>query len=393
MFSKKTIKSLEKSSWIRAMFEEGNKLRQLHGADNIFDFSLGNPDVEPPKAVKDALFEISKSNEKGMHKYMSNGGYESTRKAVADMISKEYAMDISLSNICMVTGAAAGINVTLKSLLNDNEEVIIFKPFFAEYLFYITHANGIPVIVDTIEDTFTIDLDKFTKAITKNTKAIIINSPNNPTGVVYSESDLIQMATIVKEKEREFGTNIFIVSDEPYTKIVFGNVKVPVMMKIFKKTISVNSYSKSLSLPGERIGYITVSPLIPNNQLLMSAILFNNRTLGFVNAPAIQQRIIEKCINEKIDPIIYEERRDLLYNHLISLGFTCQKPDGAFYLFMKSPEENEVNFVKQAQKFNILLVPGRGFGQPGYVRLSYCISKDIIKRSLPSFTKLAELYK
>ncbi len=393
MFSKKTIESLEKSSWIRAMFEEGNKLRQLHGADNVYDFSLGNPDVEPPKAVKDAIRDISNSKEKGMHKYMSNGGYESTRKAVADMISKEYNMDISSSNICMVTGAAAGINVTLKSILNDLEEVIIFKPFFAEYLFYITHSNGIPVIVDTIKDTFTMDLDKFANAITNKTKAIIINSPNNPTGVVYGESDLEQMATIIKEKEDKFGTNIFIISDEPYTKIVYGNIKIPTMMKIFKKTISINSYSKSLSLPGERIGYITVSPLIPNNQLLMSAILFNNRTLGFVNAPAIQQRIIEKCINEKIDPIIYEERRDLLYNHLISLGFTCQKPDGAFYLFMKSPEEDEVNFVKQAQKFNILLVPGSGFGQPGYVRLSYCISKDIIKRSLPSFTKLAQLYK
>lgn len=393
MFSNKTITSLEKSSWIRAMFEEGNKLRELYGADNVYDFSLGNPDVEPPKAVKDAIRDISNSKEKGMHKYMSNGGYESTKKAVANMMSKEYNIKIPSSNICMVTGAAAGINVTLKSLLNDLEEVIIFKPFFAEYLFYISHANGVPVIVDTKKDTFTIDLGSFAKAITKKTKAIIINSPNNPTGVVYCEEDLIKMAIIIKEKEEEFNTNIFIISDEPYTKIVFGNIKVPIMMKIFEKTISINSYSKSLSLPGERIGYITVNPLLPNNQLLMSAILFNNRTLGFVNAPAIQQRIVEKCINELIDPFIYEERRDLLYNHLISLGFSCQKPDGAFYLFMKSPEEDEINFVKQAQKFNILLVPGRGFGQPGYVRLSYCISKDIIKRSLPSFTKLAKLYK
>jgi len=392
MFSDKTIESLKNSSWIRAMFEEGNKLRKLYGNENVYDFSLGNPDVEPPKAVKEAISKIALSDEKGMHKYMSNGGYESTKQAVANMISKEYKMDISSANICMVTGAAAGLNVVFKSLLNPNEEVIVFKPFFAEYLFYITHSNGVPVVVDTIKDTFQIDLNNFEKAITKNTKALILNSPNNPTGVIYDQTTLEQMAAIIKQKEKEYNINIFVISDEPYSKIVFGDVVLPILFHIFDKAISVNSYSKSLAIPGERIGYITISPKIPDTNLLMSAILFNNRTLGFVNAPAIQQRIVEMCINERIDPKIYEERRDILYNHITSLGFQCQKPKGAFYLFVKSPIPNEIDFVKKAQEYNILIVPGRGFGQEGYVRLTFCISLDVIKRSLLAFSKLAKEY-
>lgn len=392
MFSDKTVENLKNASFIRAMFEEGNKLRQQFGAENVYDFSLGNPDVEPPKAVKEAIHALSLSQEKGMHKYMSNGGYDSTKTAVAKKISDEYQMEIPFTNVCMVTGAAAGLNVVLKSLLNDNEEVIIFRPYFAEYLFYIRHANGIPVIVDTEKDTFNIDLDKFRNAITEKTKAVIINSPNNPTGVIYKKEVLAKMAKIIDEKEKEFGSHLFVISDEPYTKIVFGNIRVPVMFQIFNKAVSINSYSKSLALPGERIGYITVSPKIPDDQLLMSAILFNNRTLGFVNAPALQQRIIELCINESIDPKIYEERRDLLYNHLISLGFECLKPEGAFYLFMNSPVPDEMEFVRKAQEFNILLVPGRGFGLPGYVRLTFCIGLETIKRSLPAFTELAKSY-
>ncbi|MBN2852598.1 MAG: pyridoxal phosphate-dependent aminotransferase [Clostridia bacterium] len=392
MFSDKTVENLKSASFIRAMFEEGNKLRKQYGEENVYDFSLGNPDVEPPLAVKEAIKSISLSQEKGMHKYMSNGGYDSTKKAVAKMISHEYEMDIPFTNICMVTGAAAGLNVVLKSLLNDNEQVIVFSPYFAEYLFYIRHANGIPVIVSTEKDTFNIDLTQFENAITSQTKAVIINSPNNPTGVIYKKEVLEKMAAIIAEKEKEFNSHIFVISDEPYTKIVFGKVKIPVLFQIFKKIISINSYSKSLALPGERIGYITVSPLIPDDQLLMAAILFNNRTLGFVNAPALQQRIVELCINESIDPKIYEERRDVLYNHLISLGFECLKPEGAFYLFMNSPVPDEMEFVKKAQEYNILVVPGRGFGLSGYVRLTFCISMDIIKRSLPAFTQLAKSY-
>jgi len=393
MFSNKIINNLKKSSWIRAMFEEGNKLRKEYGAENVFDFSLGNPEVEPPKAVKEALYKISQSNEIGMHKYMNNAGYESTRKAVANMISNEYDMHIPFSNICMVTGAAAGLNVVFKSILNPEEEVIIFRPFFAEYLFYISHANGNPIIVDTIEDTFQIDLVKFEKAITIKTKAIILNSPNNPTGVIYDESTLKTMANIIKRKEKEFNIDIFVISDEPYTKIVFDEIKLPILFKIFDKAVSVNSYSKSLALPGERIGYITISPNLKESDLLMSIILFNNRTLGFVNAPALQQRIVEMCINEKVDSNIYKERRDILYNHLISIGFECQKPAGAFYLFVKSPVPDEMEFVNKALKYNILVVPGRGFGQKGYIRMTYCISLDTIKRALPHLTKLANEYK
>lgn len=391
MFSKKVMDSLSRSSWIRAMFEEGSRLIKIHGEENVFDFSIGNPEVDPPAEVVAAIKEIAFDETPGTHRYMSNAGYPFVREAIAGKLTKSYGMEIPADNICMVCGAAAGLNVVLKSILNPDEEVIIFAPYFAEYKFYVGNSGGIPVVVET-DEKFQIDLKALENAITARTKAVLINSPNNPTGVVYRENTLSDMAEVIKKKEKELGINIILISDEPYNEIIYDIDKLPVVFKIFEKAVIINSYSKSLALPGERIGYIAVSPRLEDSKLLMSAIIFNNRTLGFVNAPAFSQRIVAKAINASIDPCIYRERRDVLYNHLISLGFECQKPDGAFYLFVKSPVEDELEFVRTAQKYNVLIVPGRGFGRSGYFRMSFCVSMETIKRSLPAFEKIAAEY-
>lgn len=391
MFSNSVIENLKRSSWIRAMFEQGNKLREIYGSENVFDFSIGNPDIEPPKEVTDAIKAIAEDKSIGMHRYMPNAGYPFVKSAIAKKLSFKYKIDIPSENICMVCGAAAGLNVVFKSILNPNEEIIIFAPYFAEYKFYIGNGGGVPVVVETT-GSFQIDTEAFKDAITHSTKAVLLNSPNNPTGVIYKEETLMRMAEIIKGKETELGINIIVVSDEPYNEIVYDIEKLPVMFNIFEKVIVVNSYSKSLALPGERIGYIAVSSKIKDCDTLMAAIIFNNRTLGFVNAPAMAQRIVEKAINASVNPDIYKERRDILYNHLVSLGFECQKPDGAFYLFVKSPVEDELEFVKTAQEFNVLVVPGRGFGRAGYFRISFCVNLDTIKRSLPAFDAIAKKY-
>lgn len=391
MLSEKVIENLNNSSWIRAMFEEGNKLKQIHGAENVFDFSIGNPEIEPPGEVNAAISDIASDNTKGTHRYMQNAGYPFVREAIADKLAKEYRTEIPSENICMVCGAAAGLNVVLKSILNPSEEVIIFAPYFAEYKFYIGNGGGTPVVVET-DDAFDIDINAFREAVTPNTKAVLINSPNNPTGVIYSKKTLEALSAAIRDKEKEFNTDIFLLSDEPYNEIKYTDEKLPAVFNIFDKAVVVNSYSKSLALPGERIGYIAVSPKIPDCDLMMAAIIFNNRTLGFVNAPAISQRIVAKAVNASVDPSIYRERRDILYNHLTELGFECQKPQGAFYLFVKSPVPDEIEFIKGAQKYNVLVVPGRGFGRAGYFRLSFCVGLETIKGSLPAFEKIAAEY-
>lgn len=391
MFSDKVMDNLKRASWIRAMFEQGNKLKQEFGDENVYDFSIGNPEVDPPEEVVKAINEIAADKTPGTHRYMPNAGYPFVKEAISGKLTSIYGMEVPSDNICMVCGAAAGLNVVFKSILNPDEEVIIFAPYFAEYKFYVGNGGGTPIVVETNED-FQIDVDAFKDAITSNTKAVLINSPNNPTGVIYSEETLQSMAAVINEKEKELGINIILISDEPYNEIIYEIKKLPVVFNIFDKTIVVNSYSKSLALPGERIGYIAVSPKIEDCDKLMAAIIFNNRTLGFVNAPAFSQRVVAKAINASVDPSIYKERRDILYNHLISLGFECQKPDGAFYLFVKSPVEDELDFVATAQKYNVLVVPGRGFGRAGYFRMSFCGNMDTIKRSLPAFTKIAEEY-
>lgn len=388
MISKKIVENISNSSWIRKMFEEGEKLRGVYGADKVFDFSIGNPNFEPPKEVKEVLKEIVLKDEKGSHRYMNNAGFDDVRGVIANRIEKESGVILNSSNIVMTCGAAGGLNVVLKTILNPDEEVIAFSPYFVEYGFYVDNHGGKLVVVPTESDVFQPSVEVLSKYINEKTKAIIINSPNNPTGVIYSEETLSLIANLIEEKEKEFNSTIFIISDEPYTKIVYDNVIVPSIMKIFKTAIIVNSFSKSLALPGERIGYIAASSNIENVDLLMNGLVFCNRTLGFVNAPAIFQKVVSKAIDANVDVDQYKLRRDMLYNILVEAGFSVIKPQGAFYLFPKAPIADDVEFAKRALKYNILVVPGSGFGYPGYFRLSYCVDLSTIENSKEAFIKL-----
>lgn len=387
--SKKIEENLKHVSWIRAMFEEGEKLRKKYGSENVFDFTLGNPNVEPPQKFKDELKKLALNPIHGMHRYMSNAGYPETRRAIAQVLSEDSGLSFNENNIVMTVGAGGGLNVALKTLLNPGEEVIVLAPYFVEYGFYIDNHGGVIKIVETLEN-FQIDLNSIKNAITEKTKAIIINSPNNPTGVVYSEDSLKSLGELLKRKEDELGTKIYIISDEPYAKIVYDDAAVPSVFKYINNCIVVTSHSKDLALPGERIGYLAVSPKAKNLELIIEGATFANRTLGFVNAPAMMQRLVANLQREKVNIDEYKEKRDILYENLTEMGFEMIKPQGAFYLFPKSPITDDVEFIKAAQKYNILLVPGRGFGKPGYFRISYCIDKQIIMNSLPSFRKLTE---
>jgi aspartate aminotransferase len=393
MFSDKVVKNLGKSSWIRAMFEEGEKLRKIYGSEKVYDFSIGNPEGEPPKGVKEALKTIVIEDRPGIHRYMSNAGFTDVREKIAGMIKAETAVDVPAGNIIMTCGAAGGLNVALKAILNPQDEVIVLAPYFVEYLFYIDNHGGSPVVVPTNSKTFEPDTEILDKYITPRTKAIIINSPNNPTGVIYSEETLTKLSNFLEKKEKEYGTNIYVISDEPYAKIIYDDAKVPSVLKIFKNSIVVNSFSKSLAIPGERIGYIAVNNSIDNAEVLVNAMVFCNRTLGYVNAPALMQKVIGEASIEDVDVRGYKEKRDILYNHLTKIGFSCIKPQGAFYLFPKAFIEDDVEFVREAVKFNILLVPGQGFGMPGYFRMSYSVDKKTIINSLPAFEELAKKFR
>lgn len=393
MISKKMEQNLANSSFIRAMFEEGEKLRKQFGADNVYDFSLGNPDNPPQLKVKETLKNLVLEDKPNMHAYMSNAGYPDVREKVAAYIKKESGVSLGSENIIMTCGAAAALNVTFKALLDPDDEVIVLAPYFVEYLFYIDNHGGKPVIVSTKKDTFEPDPEELEKHLTKRTKAIILNTPNNPTGVVYSEQVLSEISKVLESAEKKFGTTIYVLSDEPYNKITYDNVKVPNMMKIFKNAIILNSFSKSLALPGERIGYIAISSNIDDYIKVSDAMVFANRTLGFVNAPALFQKVIAEALEEEVDNTLYKQRRDMLYNHLTSLGFTCAKPQGAFYLFPKALIADDVEFKNRALKYNLIIVPGSGFGCPGYFRLAYCVSPKMVEASLPAFTALAKEFK
>ncbi|EDS76975.1 aspartate aminotransferase [Clostridium botulinum C str. Eklund] len=390
MFSEKVVKNLSNSSWIRLMFEERAKLEKKYGKDNVYDYSLGNPYAEPPTEVTYSLKKHILGKEKGLHRYMSNAGYPEVREKIAESLEKQNGIKLSKENIVMTVGAAGGLNVVLKSLLNPNEEVIVFAPYFVEYNFYTDNHGGKTVVVPPNTSTFEPDLNAFENSITDKTKAIIINNPNNPTGVIYSEDTFKNIASILNKKEKEFGTTIFVLSDQPYSEIVYDNTKLPNILSIFKNTIIVNSFSKSLGLAGERIGYIAVSSNIENVDTLISALSFCNRTLGFVNAPALFQKVVSDSLDAKVDISAYEKRRNFLYENLTKLGFECVKPEGAFYLFPKALIDDDVEFVKRAMKYNLLLVPGSGFGCPGYFRLSYCVDFNMIKNSIQAFEKLVQ---
>lgn len=392
MFSEEVVKGLSNSSWIRLMFEEGTRLAAIYGADKVYDYSIGNPYAEPPKEVLDSLKKHVLSDEKGTHRYMNNAGYADVREKVAKALETD-SVKLTAENIVMTVGAAGALNVVLKSLLNPMEEVIVFAPYFVEYNFYVENHGGRTVVVPPDTTTFEPNLEAFEKSITSKTKAIIINNPNNPTGVVYSEATLRSIEEILTRKQNELGTTIFVLSDQPYAEIVYDNTKVPNMISIFSNAIIVNSFSKSLGLAGERIGYIAASSRIKDIDILMKAFSFCNRTLGFVNAPGLFQRVIGDALHAKVDVTEYEKRRNFLYDNLTRLGFECVKPQGAFYLFPKALIEDDVEFVKRAMKHNLLLVPGSGFGCPGYFRMSYCVKFEMIENSIPAFEKLVAEFK
>ncbi|MDR1932398.1 MAG: pyridoxal phosphate-dependent aminotransferase [Spirochaetales bacterium] len=390
MFSEKVVENLRNSSAIRAMFEEGAKLKQEFGAENVFDFSLGNPDPEPPPETLDALRRLALSGEKGLHGYMNNAGYADVRAKIAEQLNLQSGRSLTHNNIVMTCGAGGGLNVILKAILNPGEEVIIFSPFFVEYKFYAENYGGKIVVVPTDANTFLPGLEALEKSIGPQTKAVILNTPNNPTGVVYPEELLRDMETILLQKGGRYSTVIYLVSDEPYRDIVYDGVKTPSVLKIFRNSIVGYSFSKSLSLPGERIGYVASSDRIDDVATLNDALSFTNRTIGFVNAPSLFQRVVAQCLDVKVDINIYKERRDILYDHLVKLGFSCVKPQGAFYLFPKSPLGDTQEFKRLALKHKIILVPGAGFGCPEYFRLAYCTGIETIKNSLPAFTALAK---
>lgn len=392
MISKKVVESLERASWVRAMFDKGAKLRQIHGDENVYDFSLGNPDPEPPASVKEALKNIISEDPKGIHRYMSNAGFLDVREKIACKINNETKLSLTVDNIIMTCGAAGGLNVVFKTLLDPGDEVIIFAPFFGEYNFYVDNHCGNTVIIPPVKGSFEPDLELFESKINKKTKALIINSPNNPSGYIYSEKTLKNISDIINSKEKEFNCTIYVVSDEPYNQLVYDDIELPSILKIFKNSFVVNSFSKSLSLPGERIGYIAVNPNIENVKTVINSLIFSNRILGFVNAPAMFQKVISHSLDAKVDVEMYKARRDRLYEIVTESGFSCIKPQGAFYLFPQSPIENDVEFVEHALKYNLLLVPGTGFGCPGYFRLTYCISIETIESSYPAFKALAKDY-
>ncbi len=393
MFSEKIVNNLKNSSWIRLMFEEGTRLAEKYGAENVYDYSIGNPYAEPPIEVIESLKKHVTGGEKGIHRYMSNAGYPEVRARVAESLEKESKVKLSANNVVMTVGAAGGLNVLLKSLLNPSEEVIVFAPYFVEYNCYVDNCGGQTVVVSPDKSTFEPDLESFEKSITSKTKALIINNPNNPTGVVYSEKVLKSIEEIITRKEKEYGTDIYVISDQPYCEIVYDNIKVPSLLAIFKNAIIVNSFSKSLGLAGERIGYIAVSSRMENADILADALAYCNRTLGFVNAPGLFQKVVGDAINAKVDITGYEKRRNFLYDNITRLGFECVRPQGAFYLFPKALIDDDVEFVKRAMKYNLLLVPGSGFGCPGHFRMSYCVKFDMIERSIPAFEKLVQEFK
>ena len=388
--SNKIAAHISKSSWIRKMFEEGEKMRQEFGVDKVYDFTLGNPDVEPPKSFHRDLLKLAENPLPGMHRYMNNAGYPETRAAVAAKLARDSGLGVKADHVIMTCGAGGALNVVLKTILNPGEEVIILAPYFVEYKFYIDNHGGVPVEVWTDRETFQLDIDAIEKAITPKTRAILICTPNNPTGVIYPAESLQRLGDLLKGLHKRNGHLIYLISDEPYARIAYDGKHVPNIFPLVESSIIVTSHSKDLALPGERIGYLAANPRMDTVMQFMEGAIFCNRVLGFVNAPALMQRLVANLQDESVDITAYQAKRDLLVNELTSMGFSMVKPDGAFYLFPKSPLEDDVAFVMLAQKHHILLVPGAGFGAPGFFRVAYCISKDIIERSLPAWRELAK---
>ena len=391
MIADKMKALVKNSSAIRAMFEEGKIMAAKYGAENVYDFSLGNPNVPAPVQVKEAIIEeAEKEDPIVLHGYMSNAGYEDVRQAIAESINKKFDTAFSAKNIIMTVGAAGGLNVILKTLLNPGDEVIAIAPYFGEYNSYVSNFDGKLVVVSPNTETFQPNLTELEEKLTARTKAVIVNSPNNPTGVIYSEETIQEMAEILRKKQKEFGTDIYLISDEPYRELAYDGAEVPYLTKYYENAIIGYSFSKSLSLPGERIGYLVIPDEAADSEDVISAAGTATRILGYVNAPSLMQKAVAKCLDAQADVPYYDRNREDLYNGLKEMGFECIKPQGAFYLFMKSPVADEKVFCEAAKKQHILIVPGSSFACPGYVRIAYCVAHETIINAMPGFKALAE---
>lgn len=393
MISKKMEPLVQNSSVIRAMFEEGAKMKAKYGEDNVFDFSLGNPNVPAPIEVKEAIIDIIENEDTvRVHGYMNNAGFEGTRSAVADHLNRLNGTKFSAKNIIMVVGAGSALNVSLKTMVNPGDEVLTFAPYFVEYGNYAANYDGKLVVVPPNEEDFMPDVEKMKELITSKTKAVIINNPHNPTGVIYGEDIIKSIATALEEKQRELKSVIYLIVDEPYRELVYVDKPVPYVTKYYDNTIVAYSYSKSLSLPGERIGYIVIPDESDESDEFIAAATIANRVSGCVNAPSLMQLVIERCVDAEADVEFYRKNGEILYSGLTEAGFECLKPEGAFYLWMKSPIADDKEFVAKAKAYNILMVPGSSFAGPGYVRLAYCVSRETCQNSIEKFKELAKEY-
>jgi aspartate aminotransferase len=389
--SNRISRLMENSSWIRAMFEESVRLKKIYGPENVYDFTLGNPISEPPQELKKKLIEIVSREELGMHRYMSNSGYDEVREQIATFHRENSGLPFTRDHIIMTVGSAGGINVILKALLDPGDEVIVLSPFFVEFMFYIENHGGVMRLVETTED-FHLDVKAIETAINDKTKAIIVNSPNNPTGAVYHEEELKELAALLTRK-REEGQRVFLISDEAYRKIIYDNMVLPDAFRLYQDTISVFSHSKDLGLAGERIGYVAISPQIEGDRALIDAMIFANRILGFINAPALMQRLVGKFQKNSVDVMDYQKRRDAMCDILIEAGFDVKLPEGTFYIFPKSPIENDIEFINVMLQHRIMAVPGAGFGRTGYFRIAYCTDMEVIEHSRDAFLEVGALYR
>ena len=381
----------DQEGWTRRMFEEGLKIKKLYGEDNVYDFSLGNPDTEPPEELQKMLVEAISNPVRGMHRYMTNSGYDEVRQDVSGYLSELYGLPFTASHVFMSNGAAGGLNILLKVMLNRGDEVIVPSPFFWEFRNYINNHGGTLKTVRSTDD-FQLDIDRVADAITPKTRAVLINSPNNPTGTVYSERSISDLVTLLNRKRSE-GQDIYLIADDAYRKLVFDGLQLPNLFRAYDLTCSINSHSKDLALPGERIGYVAISPRLPDADLLMSGLMITQRTLGFVNAPALFQRVVSKFQRTSVDIGEYQRKRDVLYEALMEGGFECVKPQGAFYMFPRSPVADELKFIRALQQEErIMVVPGRGFGKKGHFRIAYCVPMSTIERSVGGFIRMGKRF-
>ncbi len=387
--SQQISNQMEKASWIRRMFTQGMELRRQFGDDQVFDFTLGNPVVEPPPEFKKRLIEVAQDPTPGQHRYMPNVGFEAVRESIAGFVSADQGVEVTADHVIMTTGAASALNVVLKALLDPGDEVVILAPYFVEYLFYVSNHRGDCHIVET-DESFGLDLEAIGAALGPRTKAIILNSPNNPTGVIYPAETLERLATMLEDHRQETGHTVYVIADEPYRRLVFDGVTTPPVLSIFADAIFCTSHAKDLSIPGERIGYIVLGPQCEALSELTNACAFTIRVLGFVNAPALMQRTVASLQEASVDVGNYQKLRDLFYDGITAAGYDCVRPQGAFYLFPRSPIADDVAFVQALMKHRVLTVPGSGFGRPGHLRLAYCVSADTIERALPAFLQVRQ---